>query len=55
MEGACIVVDVGDVGMWLSCFIVRQLLWSVGSQGCSWWWVLPLGDVVAVVEVVVVE
>ena len=54
VEGARIVVDAGDVGVWLSCFVVRRLLWSVGSQGCSWWWVLPVGNVVAVVEVVVV-
>ena len=51
VEGARVVVDAGDVGVWLSCFIVRRLLWSVGGQGCSWWWVLPVSDVVAVVEV----
>ena len=47
VEGARVVVDASDVGMWLSCFVVRRLLWSVGGQGCSWWWVLPVGDVVA--------
>ena len=33
--------------MWLSCFVVRWLSWFVGGQGCSWWWVLRVGDVVA--------
>ena len=23
--------------VWLSCFVVRRLLWFVGDQGCSWW------------------
>ena len=35
MEG---VVDVGDMGVWLSCLVFRRLSWFVGSQGCSWWW-----------------
>ena len=47
MEGAHLVVDGGDGGMWLSCFVVQQLSWLVGSQGCSWWWVLQVGNVVA--------
>ena len=33
--------------VWLSCFVVRWLSWFVGGQGCSWWWVLRVGDVVA--------
>ena len=47
VEGTHIVVVVGDMGMWLLCFIVRRLSWLVGGQGCSWWWVLQVGDVVA--------
>ena len=55
MEGARVVVDAGDGGVWLSCFVVRQLSWLVGGQGCSWWWVLRVGNVAAgIVEVVVV-
>ena len=38
MEGACFVVDIGNVGVWLSCLVFRQLSWFVGSWGCSWWW-----------------
>ena len=42
VEGARVVVDAGDMGVWLSCFIGRWLLlsWFVGGQGCSWRWVL---------------
>ena len=36
VEGACVVVDAGDVGMWLLCFVGRRLLWFVGGQACSW-------------------
>ena len=32
---------------WLSCFVVRRLSSFVGGQGCSWWWVLRVSDVVA--------
>ena len=35
MEGAHFVVDVGDMGVWLSCLVFKRLLWLVGSQGCS--------------------
>ena len=38
MEGARFVVDVGDVGMWLSCLVFRQWSWFMGSRGCSWSW-----------------
>ena len=34
VEGAGVVVGAGDVGVWLSCFVGRRLLWFVG-QGCS--------------------
>ena len=34
VEGARVVVDAGDVGVWLSCFVGGRLSWSVG-QGCS--------------------
>ena len=49
VEGAGVVVDAGDVGVWLSCFVGRRssLSWFVGGQGCSWRWVLRVGDVVA--------
>ena len=49
VEGAHVVVDAGDVGVGLSCFVGRglSLLWFVGGQGCSWRWVLQVGDVVA--------
>ena len=40
VEGAHIVVDTGDVGVWLSCFVVRQLSWFVGGEGYLWSWVL---------------
>ena len=33
--------------VWLSCFVVRRLSWCVGGQGCSWWWVLRVRNVVA--------
>ena len=36
MEGARFVVDVGDVGVWLSCLVFRRLSWFVGTRGCSW-------------------
>ena len=35
VEGAGVVVDAGDVGVWLSCFVGRRLSWFVG-QGCLW-------------------
>ena len=35
VEGACIVVDTGDMGVWLSCFVGGRLSWFVGGQGCS--------------------
>ena len=46
MDGARFVVDVGGMGMWLSCLVFRRLSclvfrrlsWFVGSRGCSWWW-----------------
>ena len=48
VEGARIVVDVGDVGMHVVVvFCCQALSWFVGSQGSSWWWVLQVGDVVA--------
>ena len=49
VEGALSVVDAGDVAVWLSCFVGRwlSLSWFVGGQGCSWRWVLRVGDVVA--------
>ena len=47
VEGALGVVDAGDVSLWLLCLVSRRLSWFVGSQGCSWWWVLQGGDVVA--------
>ena len=47
VEGARVVVDAGDVGVLLSCFVGRRLSWFVDGQGCSWWWVLRVGDVVA--------
>ena len=37
MEGAQVAVDVGDMGVWLSCLVFTWLSWFVGSQGCSWW------------------
>ena len=38
MHGARFVVDVGGMGVWLSCLVLRRLSWFVGSRGCSWWW-----------------
>ena len=40
VEGARVVVDAGDVGVLLSCFVGRRLSWFVGGQRCSWWWLL---------------
>ena len=36
VEGARVVVDARDVGVWLSCFVGRRLSWFVGGQACSW-------------------
>ena len=33
MEGAHIVVDAGDMGVWLLHSFVTRLLWFVGIQG----------------------
>ena len=54
MEGAHIVVDIGDMAVWLLCLLCRQLLWFMGSWGCWWWWGLLVGEVV-IGHVVVVE
>ena len=35
VEGTGVVVDAGDVGVWLSCFVGGRLSWFVG-QGCLW-------------------
>ena len=32
MDGARFVVDVGDVGVWLSCLVFRRLSWFMGSR-----------------------
>ena len=34
MDGTHFVVAVGNMGVWLSCLVVRRLLWFVGSRGC---------------------
>ena len=38
MDSTCFVVEVGDVGVWLSCLGFRQLLCLMGSKGCLWCW-----------------
>ena len=55
VEGARVVIDAGDGGVWLSCFVVRRLSWLVAAKdvrggGCYEWATWRR----AVVEVVVV-
>ena len=41
VEGARVVVDVGDVGVRVVVvFRCQAVVVVVGGQGCSWWWVL---------------